>query len=112
MEFASGVQSELRSLVIKVITDNWMGGTWVTGGNGSPATHQTLRQQGGTGEDSYIHLADWTLSVAVIEKKKKKRKKKKTGGTFTSDFWCWQHKSQTSWRSRVCIVGWDSYPSK
>ena len=28
--------------------------------NGSPVTHQTLRQQGGTGEDSYIHLADWT----------------------------------------------------
>ena len=39
--------------------------------NGSPATHQTrLRQQEGTGEDSYIHLADWTLSVAEIEKKK------------------------------------------
>ena len=36
--------------------------------NSSPATHQTLRQQGGTGEDSHIHLADWTLSVAVIEK--------------------------------------------
>ena len=34
-------------------------------------THQTLRQQGGTGEDSHIHLADWTLSVAAIEKKKK-----------------------------------------
>ena len=42
--------------------------------NGSPATHQTLRQQGGTGEDSYIHLADWTFSVAAIEKKKKKKK--------------------------------------
>ena len=28
--------------------------------NGSPATHQTLRQQGGTGEDSHSHLADWT----------------------------------------------------
>ena len=42
--------------------------------NGSPATHQTrLRQQGGTGEDSYIHLADWTLSVAAIEMKKKKK---------------------------------------
>ena len=39
--------------------------------NGSPVTHQTLRQQGGTGEDSYTHLADCTLSVAVIEKKKK-----------------------------------------
>ena len=39
--------------------------------NGSPATHQTrLRQQEGTGEDSYIHLADWTLSVAAIKKKK------------------------------------------
>ena len=42
--------------------------------NGSPATHQTrLRQQGGTGEDRYIHLADWTLSVAAIEIKKKKK---------------------------------------
>ena len=39
--------------------------------NGSPVTHQTLRQQGETGEDSYIHLADWTLSVATIKKKKK-----------------------------------------
>ena len=46
--------------------------------NGSPATHQTLWQQGGTGEDSYIHLADWTLSVTAIEKKKKKKKKKKS----------------------------------
>ena len=44
--------------------------------NGSPVTHQTVRQQGGTGEDSYTHLADWTLSVAAIEKKKKKKKKK------------------------------------
>ena len=33
--------------------------------NGSPATHQTVRQQGGTGEDSYIHLADRTLGVAA-----------------------------------------------
>ena len=64
--------------------------------NSSPATHQTLQQQGGTGEDSYIHLADWTLSVAEIEKKnqrgaekkkerkekkkKKKKKKEKKGG--------------------------------
>ena len=39
--------------------------------NSSPVTHQPLRQQGGTGEDSYVHLADWTLSVAAIEKKKK-----------------------------------------
>ena len=37
--------------------------------NSSPATRQTIRQQGGTGEDSYIHLADWTRSVAEIEKK-------------------------------------------
>ena len=44
--------------------------------NGNPATHQTLRQEGGTGEDSYIHLVDWTLSVAASEKKKKKKKKK------------------------------------
>ena len=29
----------------------------------SPVTHQTLRQQGGTGEDDHIQLADWTLSV-------------------------------------------------
>ena len=28
--------------------------------NSNPVTHQTLRQQGGTGEDSHIHLADWT----------------------------------------------------
>ena len=41
------------------------------GANGSPATHQTLGQQGGTGKDSYIYLADWTLSVAAFEKKKK-----------------------------------------
>ena len=38
--------------------------------NRSPATHQTLRQKAGTGEDGHIHLADWTFSVAVIEKKK------------------------------------------
>ena len=37
--------------------------------NSSPATNQTLRQQGGTEEDSLIHLADWTFSVAGIEKK-------------------------------------------
>ena len=36
-------------------------------------THQTVRQQGGTGEDGHIHLADWTLSVAAIEKKLKLR---------------------------------------
>ena len=36
----------------------------------SPVTHQTRRQQGGTGEDGYSHLADWTLGVAAIEKKK------------------------------------------
>ena len=35
--------------------------------NGSPATHQTLRQQGGPADDSHIHLADWTRSVAAIE---------------------------------------------
>ena len=38
--------------------------------NSSPVTRQTLRQQGGTGEGSHIHLADWTLSVAAIDKKK------------------------------------------
>ena len=32
-------------------------------------THQTLRQQRRTGDDSHTHLADWTLSVAAIEKK-------------------------------------------
>ena len=39
--------------------------------NSSPATHQTPRQEGGTEEDGhgYSHLADWTLSVAAIEKK-------------------------------------------
>ena len=37
--------------------------------NSSPATHQTLGQQERTGEDGHIHLVDWTLSVAVIEKK-------------------------------------------
>ena len=39
--------------------------------NRSSATHQTLLQQGGTGEDGHIHLADWTFSVAATEKKKK-----------------------------------------
>ena len=40
--------------------------------NGSPVTHQTPRQQGGTGEDGHIHLADWTLSVVAIEMKSTK----------------------------------------
>ena len=35
----------------------------------SPATHQTLQQQGGTREDGHAHLSDWTLSVVAIEKK-------------------------------------------
>ena len=39
--------------------------------NGSPATHQTPRQQGGTVEDGHIHLTVWTLSVAEIKKKEK-----------------------------------------
>ena len=38
--------------------------------NGSPATHLTVRQQGGSGEESHVRLADWTLSVAALEKKK------------------------------------------
>ena len=38
--------------------------------NSCPTTHQTLRQQGGTGEDGHSHLVDWTLSVAATEKKK------------------------------------------
>ena len=41
--------------------------------NSSPATQQTLGQQGGTGEDGHIHLADWTVSVAAIEKKQEKK---------------------------------------
>ena len=36
----------------------------------SPVTHRTLGQQRGPGEDGHIHLADWTLSAAAIEKKK------------------------------------------
>ena len=32
-------------------------------------TQLYLRQQGGTGEDGHSPLADWTLSVAAIEKK-------------------------------------------
>ena len=43
--------------------------------NGCPVTHQTLRQQGGTGQDSHIHLADWTLSVAAVEKRKRTGRK-------------------------------------
>ena len=38
--------------------------------NGSPATQQTLGQQEGPGEDSYIHLVDQTPSVVATEKKK------------------------------------------
>ena len=38
--------------------------------NSSLATHQTLRQQGGTEEDSHSHLADWTLNEAAIKRKK------------------------------------------
>ena len=41
--------------------------------NGNPVTYQTLRQLWGTGEDIYVHLADWTLNAAAIEKKKKKK---------------------------------------
>ena len=44
-------------------------------GQRSPVTHETLRQQGGTGQDSHIHLADWTLSAAAIEKKKRTGRK-------------------------------------
>ena len=39
--------------------------------NSSPATHQTPRQQGETGEDSHIHLADWNLSVAMQRSKRR-----------------------------------------
>ena len=38
--------------------------------SGSPVTHQTVQQQGGTGEDGHVQAADQTLSVAAIEKKK------------------------------------------
>ena len=38
--------------------------------NSSPARHQTLWQQGGSGEDGHFHLAERTLSAAAIEKKK------------------------------------------
>ena len=57
-----------------------------TGFQSSSVTHQTLWRQRGTREDGHIHLADWTFSVATIEKKeeeeeeeeeKKKKKKKK-----------------------------------
>ena len=37
--------------------------------NGSPVTHQTLRQQEGTGENSHIHLSDW-LSVQRRSKRR------------------------------------------
>ena len=37
--------------------------------NSSPATHQTLWQLGGIGEDGYIQLADWTIHVVAMEKK-------------------------------------------
>ena len=47
--------------------------------NSSSVTHQTVRQQGGTGEDSHIHLADWALSVAAIEKKKTRRVRERRG---------------------------------
>ena len=36
------------------------------GANSSPATHQTVWQHGGTGQDSLIHLADWILSITKI----------------------------------------------
>ena len=32
--------------------------------NSSPATHQTLWQQGGTGEDGHIYLSRWTVRVS------------------------------------------------
>ena len=35
--------------------------------NSCPATHQILRQQGGTGEDGHIHLVEWTFSVVAAE---------------------------------------------
>ena len=36
-------------------------------------THQTLQQQGETGEDGHIHLADWTFSVAAMETKENRK---------------------------------------
>ena len=44
-------------------------GTTTCVADSSPSAHQALRRQGGTGEDGHIHLEDWTLSVAAIEKK-------------------------------------------
>ena len=38
-----------------------------TGFQNSPATHQTLWQQGGTGEDGHSHLADRTFRITTIE---------------------------------------------
>ena len=35
----------------------------------NPATHQTLGQQGGTGDDGHIHLSDRTLSVAASRRR-------------------------------------------
>ena len=49
--------------------------------NSSPATHQTLWQQGGTGEDGHIHLIDWTFSVVTSKKNKKQ-------GPFTHSHTC------------------------
>ena len=79
----------------------------------SPATNQTPRQQGETGEDRYIHLVDWTLSVAASEKKKKKeeeeeeKKKKKTTQRSTYNFWQQQFhatkKPGTSTREENCV---------
>ena len=41
--------------------------------NSSPATHQTLRQKGGAGEDGHVHLTDRTLSVVATDKKWEKK---------------------------------------
>ena len=38
---------------------------------------KTLGQQGRIEDDGHTHLADWTFSVAVIERRRRRKKKKK-----------------------------------
>ena len=61
-------RSDGRTYTAEIPTSADSKNKWVA--NSSPVTHQTLRQQGGTQEESCIHLADWTLRLAAIEKKK------------------------------------------
>ena len=66
-----------------------------------PYTHQTLRQQGGTGEDSYIHLADWTLSVTTIEKKNKCTKNRCQSKRVNEQYILSNFKSQTRRKTHI-----------